>query len=241
MTVTAATPGTPITVTEVASVSVTSEYQLAGVGYTIEAPDSTATNPYLIVFTIDASKVPPGGASFLTVFRNGVAVPACNPSPPRPTGQPDPDPCMSQRATLTNGDVQITVLTSRASDWGVATFMWPFTGFFSPLENPTGSPNLLNDMQQGASVPAKFSLGGDRGLAILAPGSPTSKPIPCVTGSPTDAVEETTTSPSGLTYDAATGTYLYIWKSERRWTGTCRSLTIVLMDGSEHSVRFRFR
>ena len=41
---------------------------------------------------------------------------------------------------------------------------WPFTGFFSPVDNlPT-----VNVAKAGSTIPVKFSLGGNRGLGILA-------------------------------------------------------------------------
>ena len=66
----------------------------------------------------------------------------------------------------------------------------PFTGFFSPVDNPP----TLNTVNAGSSIPVKFSLGGNRGLAIFAPGSPLASKITCDSGLPVDAIEETTTA-----------------------------------------------
>ncbi len=75
----------------------------------------------------------------------------------------------------------------------------------------------LNQMAAGAGVPVKFGLGADYGLDIFAAGYPTSKRIDCSTGLPTDPVEETAAvTKSGLTYDAATGLYTYVWKTRGR-------------------------
>ena len=50
-----------------------------------------------------------------------------------------------------------------------------FDGFFAPISNlPT-----VNRAKAGQSIPVKFSLGGDQGLAIFASGYPQSQPIPC--------------------------------------------------------------
>jgi hypothetical protein len=116
--------------------------------------------------------------------------------------------------------------------------IYNFTGFFQPVDNwPTE-----NTMKAGASVPIKFSLGGNMGLAILAPGSPTSSQVNCSTSSAVtaDAVEETITSNSGLTYDAASGQYVYVWKTNKTWANKCRVLTILFADGSSHQVLFKF-
>jgi len=99
----------------------------------------------------------------------------------------------------------------------------------------------LNQLAAGASVPVKFGLGGDYGLNIFAAGYPTSKQIICPNGLPPDVVEETSTATkSGLTYDATSGLYTYVWKTDRAWKGTCRELNLKLADGSDHKVQFQF-
>jgi hypothetical protein len=90
----------------------------------------------------------------------------------------------------------------------------------------------------------KFSLGGDQGLDIFAEaggsGSPRSRPIPCHPTGPTDTLEQTiSANPSGLTYDAATGLYTYVWKTRKDWTG-CRQLVLRLDDGKEYTADFEF-
>ncbi len=124
-----------------------------------------------------------------------------------------------------------------ATDTATVNVIWAFSGFFSPVDNPPG----FNQMKAGAAVPVKFSLTGDQGLAILASGYPTSKPIACDTGAPTDPVESTSTAgSSSLAYDALTGQYTYIWKTEKSWTRTCRQLTVRLSDGTDHIALFKF-
>jgi HYR domain/Regulator of chromosome condensation (RCC1) repeat len=74
----------------------------------------------------------------------------------------------------------------------------------------------LNQLAAGAGVPVRFGLGADYGLNIFAEGYPTSKKISCTTLLPTYPVEETATvTKSGLTYDAASGLYTYVWKTDR--------------------------
>lgn len=116
--------------------------------------------------------------------------------------------------------------------------IYNFSGFFQPVDNlPT-----LNAVKGGAGVPVRFSLGGDQGLNVLASGYPLSRPINSDGSMPVDAIEEIiTVSNSGLTYDAATGTYVYNWKTERAWAGTCRQLIVKLADGTEHKANFKFK
>lgn len=113
-----------------------------------------------------------------------------------------------------------------------------FEGFFSPVDNPP----TLNVARAGAAIPVKFSLGGDHGLDIFAPGSPYSQPINCDSGLPTDDIEETVNpGQASLTYDATTSQYTYVWKTNRAWSNTCRRLTVVFNDGTQHDAIFRFR
>jgi hypothetical protein len=100
---------------------------------------------------------------------------------------------------------------------------------------------LVNQTKAGSAIPVKFSLGGDQGLDILADGSPTSHKIDCDATDPVDPVEETVTAgSSGLTYNATTDTYTYVWKTNKGWADTCRELVVTLNDGSTHSANFQF-
>jgi photosynthesis system II assembly factor YCF48-like protein len=113
-----------------------------------------------------------------------------------------------------------------------------FTGFLGPVDNAP----VVNSVRAGAAVPVKFSLGGDHGLDILAPDSPSSQRVACTGGAPTDAIEETVTaSNSGLQYDPITDLYTYVWKTNKSWAGTCHQLTVKLSDGTSHVAHFQFR
>lgn len=113
-----------------------------------------------------------------------------------------------------------------------------FTGFFQPVDNLP----ILNTAKAGSAIPVKFSLGGNRGLSILAVGYPASRPITCDTTAPTAEIEQTVTAGgSGLTYDAVSDQYSYIWKTEKAWAGSCRQLIVRLSDGSDHTANFKFK
>jgi hypothetical protein len=115
--------------------------------------------------------------------------------------------------------------------------VYNWTGFYRPIDNPP----TLNSVKAGQSVPVKFGLGGDVGLDIFAAGSPSSSVIACPSGASTDEVETVTAGGSSLSYDAATGQYTYVWKTEKAWAGSCRRLTLKLRDGSEHSALFELK
>lgn len=113
-----------------------------------------------------------------------------------------------------------------------------FTGFFAPVQNPPAT----NAMKAGRAVPVKFSLGGDQGLNVFAPGYPVSNSVNCATlvGSVTDIQQTTTAGASGLKYDAASGQYSYVWNTSTTWANSCRSLTLKFTDGSVHVANFIF-
>ena len=113
---------------------------------------------------------------------------------------------------------------------------YAFAGFLPPIRSTT-----VNDVTAGASVPVKFSLGGDQGLNILGATSPRSQPVHCTTLAPLGPASATSTpGESQLTFDAASGIYTYVWNTERSWKGTCRALSVELLDQTVHSATFRF-
>ncbi len=118
------------------------------------------------------------------------------------------------------------------------TVVFALAGFFAPLDNPP----MVNAVKAGSAVPVKFGLSGDKGLAILAAGSPVSRPVSCASSVPTGGAASTSTAgASGLQYDPATATYTYVWKTVKAWAGTCRELSVTLVDGTTHTALFVFR
>jgi predicted outer membrane repeat protein len=113
-----------------------------------------------------------------------------------------------------------------------------FEGFYSPVKaDPT-----LNVVKAGSSVPLKFSLGGDRGLNVLAVGSPASGPLDCAGLEPGgDLAPANGAGGSALTYDPVADQYAWAWKTDKTWAGTCRVLSLQLSDGTEHRAAFQFK
>jgi hypothetical protein len=115
--------------------------------------------------------------------------------------------------------------------------VYAFNGFFSPIDNPP----VLNSIKGGQGIPVKFGLGSNLGLNVLAVGYPNAQQITCNTSAPLDVVEETVTAgSSSLSYDASTGRYVYVWKTNKAWAGTCRKLVVRLADGTDHTAIYRF-
>jgi cysteine-rich repeat protein len=112
--VTTPNAGTVSITTEVVTSPPAAGVEVVGVAFHIVAPPASAANPLVLVFRIDASQLPTGiDPDTITVFKDGVLVATCN----SPGGVASPDPCVSDRHILGDGDVQITVLTSSASQW----------------------------------------------------------------------------------------------------------------------------
>jgi len=114
---------------------------------------------------------------------------------------------------------------------------YAFKGFFAPVSNAPA----VNSVKAGSSVPVKFSLSGDKGLNILKPGYPVSRSIPCSGNEPSALVEQTDAAgQTGLRYDAAADEYVYVWKTDVAWKGTCREFDLGLNDESGHLIIVQF-
>jgi sugar lactone lactonase YvrE len=127
--------------------------------------------------------------------------------------------------------------TNTSSCSFTVTVLYDFTGFFPPINNLP----VVNVVNAGRAIPVKFSLSGYKGLNIFAPGSPASGPIACNSSDPAVTLQDTVTAGgSSLSYDAGSDQYIYVWKTDASWAGTCRQLVVVLNDGSIHRADFRF-
>jgi hypothetical protein len=79
----------------------------------INAPAATAAFPLRLAFRLEGTLGV--NAATLQVFRNGAQVPPCS------GAGATPDPCVTSRTTLADGDVELVVLTSAASTWTFGT------------------------------------------------------------------------------------------------------------------------
>jgi hypothetical protein len=154
-----------------------------------------------------------------------------------------PKPVTASGTVNTNaiGVYEITYISTDGANTGSAirTVIVPynFTGFFPPI----GNPPELNLVNAGKAVPVKFSLGGDKGLDIFAPGYPVIAFFNCGTNQGTEVVETVTAGESTLTYDAASDQYIYVWKTEKAWEGRCGQLLVKLNDEIVRVANFKFK
>jgi len=122
--------------------------------------------------------------------------------------------------------------------------IYTFFGFFRPVDNPGEFNNVVNVAKAGRAIPVKFSLSGYQGMDIFAEGYPRSRAISCDMNSELDDIEEEITVTAGgssLKYEATTDQYIYVWKTDKNWTGSCRRLEVKLNDGTSHFANFTFK
>jgi len=114
---------------------------------------------------------------------------------------------------------------------------YTWAGFFNPVDNlPT-----VNAAKAGSAIPVKFSLSGYQGLDIFATGYPKSEEISCDSTNSVDGIEQTVTAGvSSLNYDTTADQYIYVWKTEKAWAGTCRQLVVKLIDNTYRRANFTF-
>jgi CSLREA domain-containing protein len=120
----------------------------------------------------------------------------------------------------------------------VVRVLFNFAGFFSPVSNlPT-----VNQVNAGRAIPVKFSLSGNKGLDIFAPGYPSSAQYACSESAPeVDIDGQAPVASNSLSYDAGSDQYNFVWKTESSWAGKCRQLLVVLKDGTVYRANFKFK
>ena len=116
-----------------------------------------------------------------------------------------------------------------------STSSGPSTGSGHPSIAAAGSTRA----NAGSTIPVKFSLDGNQGLAIFKAGYPASASYDCGSTPPTEASEPAGSSDS-LNYAKGVDQYTFAWKTDKSWAGTCRVLILVLKDGTVHTVAVQF-
>jgi hypothetical protein len=117
-----------------------------------------------------------------------------------------------------------------------------WSGFFSPVDNPTSTSFNWNSAKAGQSIPVKFGLGGNQGLNIIAAGYPKVTSVNCVSSATVNPIEQyaASTAEGGLTYDASADQYNYIWKTQSTYVNKCFKFDLQLTDGTSHVAYFKF-
>ena len=153
----------------------------SGVSATLKS-GATPIGGRTVTFVANGTVVAAGQGFVKSVTTDASGVAALGPTPSVPLGTYtlnayfggtfDVHPWSSPSTTITVPD---DLVYGSSSTSGPMKIIYPFTGFFSPVDNLP----ILNIAKAGSTIPVKFSLGGDRGLGILAVGSPKLVPIAC--------------------------------------------------------------
>jgi hypothetical protein len=117
---------------------------------------------------------------------------------------------------------------------------YSFDGFLWPVKNPP----KVNRWKAGVPVPIRFSLDGFRGPKPEADGYPLSRR--CGGGDDTEVVAKAAKKSGSakkkpvFTYVRRSDQYVMLWKTEKKWAGSCREFVLKLDDGSVHAAQFEF-
>lgn len=116
---------------------------------------------------------------------------------------------------------------------------------FSGFGNPVAPMPKMNVVKSGRVVPVKYSLKDATGVFLHDPASFVSLIsglIDCKSATPT-GFEESAVSPGKamLRYDPGAGQFVFNWKTDKSWAGSCRVLKLTLNDGSQHKALFKFK
>ncbi len=113
---------------------------------------------------------------------------------------------------------------------------YSFSGFFAPVQNMP----VVNLATAGNSISFQFSLDGDRGPIVVPNAGPSSERVTCPKTVPVE-ISEYSTEPAGMTYNAVSDQYTYVWETNPNWLGTCRKFKMKLNDGTVHVAMFKFQ
>lgn len=116
--------------------------------------------------------------------------------------------------------------------------VYDFEGFLWPVRN---RPHA-NRWRAGVPVPIRFELGGDQGLDVVEDGWPQVAEVECGSGTE-PAGGESARHPRWfreLAFRRRKARYVFLWRTERDWAGTCRQFMLKLGDGTVKRADFEF-
>ena len=146
--------------------------------------------------------------------------------------------------TSTVGEHEFTVhAADRAGNTSAATaryqVIYDFDGFLWPVRNPP----RVNKRTAGSAVPIRFILAGRLGLDVIEDGWPKVAEVDCdfrEQPESGEAVEDAKWFKHPLARWRRTH-YFLLWKTEKKWAGSCRQLMLKLSDGTVKRANFEFR
>ena len=107
---------------------------------------------------------------------------------------------------------------------------YDWTGFFGP--------SLVHANAGRDAI--EFALGGGFGSTVMTDSFPHSVTIACGSQEAPTGGDPTRAVGGGLRYEPGAERYMYVWKTDPAWAGTCRAFVVKLDDGSTHVLNVRF-
>jgi hypothetical protein len=146
--------------------------------------------------------------------------------------------------TSTVGAHEFTVeAADRAGNTSKATaryqVIYDFDGFLWPVRNPP----RVNKRTAGSAVPIRFILAGRMGLDVIEEGWPQVAEVDCDFSEHPEsgeAVEPAKWFKHPLARWRRTH-YFLLWKTDKKWAGSCRQFMVKLTDGTVKRANFEFR
>lgn len=138
--------------------------------------------------------------------------------------------------TVDGSDVAANT-ASRTNNYSV---QYTFSGF----GNPARPMPMMNVVKAGRTVPVKYSLLDANGAFIsdLASfGSLLSAPVACDSSGSGPMEKANSAGSTTIRYDTASNQFIYNWKTDSSWAGSCRALQLTLNDGTQHLAMFQFK
>jgi hypothetical protein len=125
---------------------------------------------------------------------------------------------------------------NRATKVVTYSVAYSFDGFLWPVKNPP----KVNKWKAGVPVPIRFSLDGFRGPKPEADGYPRSTRCG---GGDTEVIARAAKKKKKpmFTYVRGRDQYVMLWKTDKKWAGSCREFVLMLDDGSVHTAQFQFK
>jgi hypothetical protein len=154
--------GGAVSIAQTTASFVPTAFTFLGQQVQISAPTSTAALPLRIAFRLDFSLGTDPGT--LEIFRNGIPLPTCNGANAGAT----PDPCISSRTTLPDGDVELVVLTSAASTWTFGKPIFTRGGVAAALTTSNRHVVALLVASDGTKLAGTLAFDGFRSIKATA-------------------------------------------------------------------------
>jgi hypothetical protein len=113
-----------------------------------------------------------------------------------------------------------------------------FTGFTSPVDNAP----IMNIARAGQIIPLKWRITDANGNPItqLTDVAVSATSLSCDAGTTEDLIEEYTGGNLGL-QNLGNGYYQWNWKTPTSYTNSCKTLSLDLGEGGEHTALFQFK